>query len=515
VAHSPEHEIVIIGGGFGGIGMAIALLKAGFVDFVILERGDDIGGTWRTNRYPDVAVDVPGISYQFSFDMNPRWSRVFPKGAEVKAYADTLVDKYGLHEHLQLGVEVIAREWDEQHHLWRLRLADGFTTTSRYVITALGAFVEPKVLDIKGLSRFAGKVIQTQHWDWDCDLTGKRVGVIGTGATSVQMIPEVAKAASKLHVFQRRPIWVFPKPDFRIPALVQAVFQRFPAIMRAVRSVVSAAYGFGIYGVTIYGARYALLSRLPAWVVRVYLRTQVRDAALRQKLTPTYRFGCKRPSVSNVYYRTFTQPNVELVTDSIAEITERGVRTVDGVERTLDVLVLATGFQNSSDPAVYRQRPVTGRDGFDLADFYQHSPLQAYEGVTLPQLPNTFMIFGPYSWSGGSWHEMVETQSLHTIRVLVEARRRGATAVSVSNDANKAFSQFIRKRAAGSLIQTSCAGTGTYYLDHHGDFSLLRPTTSTQARYAAMTFPLTDYRYETLPPESRPTTVAAQSAQDG
>lgn len=313
------------------------------------------------------------------------------------------------------------------------------------------------------------------------------------------MIPQVAKSAGRLHVFQRSAIWVLPKPDFAIPHLVRSVFRRFPYTMRMARDSVAWLVGYGLYAATVQSARHPLLHQIPEAVGRAFLRLQVRDRALRAKLIPTYRFGCKRPSVSNIYYSTFVKPHVELVTDSIERITDRGIITADGQERELDVLILATGFQTCSNPDVYRRRPVTGRDGFDLADAYENNPLQAYEGVSLPQLPNTFMVFGPFSWSGGSWHEMVENQMLHTVRVLTEARRRGATTVSVTPEANQRFFTFIREKAAGSLITTSCGGTGTYYLDHHGEFSILRPTTPAQARHAAGTFCLDDYTYETRP----------------
>jgi cation diffusion facilitator CzcD-associated flavoprotein CzcO len=492
----PDHEIIIIGAGFGGLGTAMALRRAGIEGFTILERADDIGGTWRANHYPDVATDVPGLTYQFSYEKNPHWSRVFPKGAEVKAYVDHCADKYDLRRHIRLNTEVMARTWDEAEHHWRLDLADGSSITARYVVAALGAFVEPKQPAIRGLNTFSRKVIQTQNWDHDFDLTGKRVGVIGTGATSVQMIPQVAKAAGKLSVFQRHAIWVFPKPDWEMPGVLQSALARVPGLLSLTHKSVSTLFGFGIYGVTVKGAQLPPLSKVPMIVGRRYLQSQVPDRELREKLTPDYGFGCKRPSVSNVYYKTFTQDHVELVTDRIEEITPTGILTADGTERELDVLILATGFETSTSPEVYRKRPVTGRHGFDLADFYQDNPLQAYEGVSLPQLPNAFSIFGPYSWSGGSWHEMVETQSHHIVRVLKEAARRGATEVAVRPEANQRFFDFIRSKSHGSLIQSrTCATSNTYYLDHHGDFSLLRPTTPAQARKASETFSLDDYEY--------------------
>ncbi|MBJ8341845.1 NAD(P)/FAD-dependent oxidoreductase [Antrihabitans sp. YC3-6] len=496
---TPQHEVVVIGGGVGGLGAGIALKKAGLDDFVIIERSDDIGGTWYNNHYPDVAVDVPGIAYQFSFEKNPNWSRTFPKGAEVKAYLDHCADKYKIRPHLRLSTEVMSRTWDEENHLWRLETDTGDVVTARYIISALGAFVEPRVPDIKGLESFQGKVIQTQHWDHNFDLTGKRVAAIGTGATSVQMIPQVARAAGHLDVYQRRAVWVFAKPDFKIPRVAQAALKYVPGLQTGVRGVVAGFVEVGLVAITVYGKQVAPISKIPAWATQAFLFTQVRDRTLRRKLTPEYGFGCKRPSVSNIYYKTFTRDDVELVTDGIAEITPTGIRDVNGVHRDADVLVLATGFEMAQSPRVFRMRPVKGRNGFDLADFYENERAKAYEGVSMPELPNTFMIFGPYAWSGSSWHVMVENVSRHAVRVITEARRRGATAVSVTPEANDRFYDFIRPRSSETMMHgRACANANSYYIDHHGDFSFLRPTTAYQATKASKTFPLDDYVYEHL-----------------
>ncbi|MDB4990335.1 MAG: putative monooxygenase, partial [Myxococcaceae bacterium] len=468
-------------------------------DFVILERAQEIGGTWRDNSYPDVAVDIPSFSYQFSFEPNPSWSRVFAKGAEVEQYAEHCVDKYGLRPHLCFGSEVVKRSWDEKNHLWHLTLRDR-EVTSRFVITALGAFVDAKDSDNPGVGSFRGKLILSQLWDHDYDLTGKRVAVIGTGSTAVQMIPPVADQAKQLHVFQRRPIWVFAKPDLEISPRTQKLFARVPLLQRAVRVVTSAAIEFVLVGITVYGKRVRLFSDIPALACKAFLYTQIRDPELRKRLTPGYGFGCKRPSMSNRYYKTFTEQHVELVTDRIECVTPTGIRTTDGKERELDVLILATGFRMAHDPESFRRAPVSGRNGFDLADFYTNEPLQAYEGVSLPQLPNTFMIFGPYSWTGSSWHIMVEAQSHHAVRVILESRRRQATAASVRPEANDRFFKFIRRRSRNSLLYSDRCGTAnTYYFDHHGDFSLLRPTTSIESTRASHNFSRDDYLYERQP----------------
>lgn len=493
----PDMLVAIIGAGIGGLGVAIHLQRAGHTDFTIFERADDIGGTWHSNRYPDVAVDIPGIVYQFSFEKSPFWSRTFPKGAEVRDYVNHLADKYRLRSHLRLRTEVMRRDWDEDNHFWILSLNDGRTVTARFVITATGAFVEPRVPDIAGLEGFTGKVIQTQAWDDDFDPAGKRIAVIGTGATAIQVVPELAKTAARLDVYQRRAIWVFAKPDFPIPKIVQVAFKAMPFLQTLVRGIAAAFVEVGLVAITVYGKQIAPLARIPALACRAYLFTQVRDRELRRKLTPRYGFGCKRPSVSNVYYKTFTKDHVTLVTDPIERITATGIRTRDGVERDVDVLVLATGFEMSNSPLVYRMRPVKGRNGFDLASFYDTLRATAYEGVSMPGLPNTFMVFGPYAWSGSSWHVMVENAARHALRVIDETLRRGATAVEISAEANDRFHRFVDRRGSATLMHgRACIDSNSYYIDKNGDFSFLRPTTAYQSTRASKTFDLDDYVYE-------------------
>lgn len=515
---APDHKVAIIGAGFGGLGVGIGLIQKGIDDFVILERADGVGGTWLANSYPDVAVDVPGIIYQFSFEKNPDWSRTFPKGAEVRAYIESLVDKYDLNAHLRFGHDVVAREWDEQNQWWRLSIAGGDTITAKYVVTALGAFVEPRKPDIEGIDSFQGKVIQTQRWDHEYDFTGKRAAVIGTGATSVQLVPQLAKMAEHLDVYQRRAIWVFAKPDFRIPSVARAAFRVAPGLQSLIRGVVAAAVEVGLVGVTVYGKQVAPLTLIPNWACRAFLFTQVRDRKLRRQLTPTYGFGCKRPSVSNVYYKTYTRDDVELVTDPIARVTPTGVETRDGVHRPLDVLVLATGFEMSQSPEPYRRRPVKGRNGFDLADFYENSRAKAYEGVCMPQLPNHFMVFGPFSWSGSSWHVMVENAIRIITRLIGEAEDRGATSVAVSDRANDEFFEFISNLGKDTLMHgKACINANSYYIDKHGDFGFLRPTTAYQSTKASKTFPLTDFEFDFGPRagDAAPVEAVAGSADRG
>jgi cation diffusion facilitator CzcD-associated flavoprotein CzcO len=497
----PDHEVAIIGAGLGGLGMAIALRRGGIEDFVVLERAGDIGGTWRDNTYPGIAVDIPAQAYQFSFELKPDWSRVFAPGAEVKAYIDQCADRYGLRPYIRLNREVLSRTWDERHHLWRLKTPDGELTT-RFVVSAIGAFVNPKPPAIPGVDEFLGTVLRSAAWDQSVELAGKRAAVIGTGASSIQIVPEIARHVARLDVYQRTPIWVGPKFNPRTPGWLKALYRRFPALQRVVHGYVTRAVEAGLVGLVVHHDEFGWVTRLGGWLGRHVWYRQVRNRDVRRRLTPHYEIGCKRPSVSNAYLRTFNKSHVELISEPIERVTATGVRTVDGREREIDVLVLATGFRLATDPENYRLNPVRGRDGFDLASFYTNNHARSYESVSLPGLPNNFMIFGPYGWTGGTWHVLVETASQHIMRVLAEARRRGATAVEVREDAAERWTTFVTERLGRSLWQVgSCASSNSYYFDHHGDTPFLRPTSSREAWRAAQTFPLDDYEYRTRPGE--------------
>ncbi len=509
----PDHEVAVIGAGLGGIGMAIALRRAGIEDFVVLERASDIGGTWRDNRYPGIAVDIPAQAYQFSYELKPDWSRVFATGAEVKGYIDRCADRYDIRRFIRLDSEVGSRVWDEQAHVWRLELPDG-ELTARFVISAIGAFVNPMKPAIEGLDSFQGTVVRSAAWDPSLRLEGKRVAVIGTGASAVQIVPEIAREVARLDVYQRTPIWVGPKLDWRTPRAAHWLFRRFPQIQERVRAVTAGGVEAGLVGLVVHHQRYGWITRAGGWLGRhVWYRAQVRDPDVRRRLTPDYEIGCKRPSVSNSYLRTFNRANVELVSDPIERLTPSGVRTVDGREREVDVLVLATGFRMSTDPENYRQNPVRGRDGFDLATFYAEHRVRSYESVSMPGLPNHFMIFGPYGWTGGTWHVLVETASHHIVRVIQEARGRAASVVEVKPAAAERWTQFAVRRLSRSLWHAgACSSAHSYYFDQHGDTPFLRPTSSKQAWNAARSFPMDDYSFGHLPDGGAARTVAVSAA---
>ncbi len=496
----PDVEVAIIGAGISGIGMAIYLKRAGIEDFTILERSDDIGGTWRDNTYPGVGVDIPAQAYQFSFELNPTWSRTFAKGHEVKAYLDHIVAKYEIKRHIQFNEYVRSRVFDESSNTWVLDLGDR-SLRARFVISAIGAFVDPKPVNIDGLENFAGKVIHSASWDHKFSLERKRVSLIGTGASAVQILPEIANKCKSVHVYQRTPIWVGPKIDLVTPYYLRAIYKRYPDLQGIVRKFSARASEFVLIDFVVNYQKVKAISNFVTFLGRhVWYRTQVKDKALRDKLTPSYGIGCKRPSVSNSYLSTFNRDNVTLITSPISKVIETGVELENREVIESDVIVLATGFTLSSDPANYVKTPVKGRNGFDLANEYQNKRLRSYESVSIPKLPNHFMIFGPYGWTGGTWHSLVETAATHIVRVLKESQRRNAVFVEVKDEACDRWTEEMRRRIDSSLFfSNNCQSANSYYFDHHEDSPFLRPSSAKEAMKSARSFCLDDYVFETKP----------------
>lgn len=489
----PEHEVAIVGAGFAGLCAAIRLKDAGVADFVILERADDIGGTWRDNRYPGVAVDIPSVMYQYSFAQTGGWRRVFARGAEVKSYIDDVAAEHGLRGHVRFGCEVVDAEFDEQAHFWTLTTADGREITARFVISAHGIFGKPQLPDIEGIEQFAGRRLHTLHWDQDYDPAGDRIAVIGTGATAVQLVPEVAKKAAQLDVYQRTPIWVVPRPDVEVSARMRRLLDRVPPLRWAARGAVSAGIELAmLLGVTNHRRMPSLVRHIRK-VSEVHLKRQVKDPELRARLLPSYEFGCKRPALSNDYWRTFTRDNVDLVTDPIARVLPHGIETASGQVREVDTLVLATGFQFLDRESVPGFR-VRGEGGVDLRDWWRDNGFGAYEGITVPSFPNLFVIPAPHFATSWSWLVIAETQTLHAQRVIAHARERGATYAGVREEAYRRFHDEMQSgHEKGLFVTAACDGSNSYYLDRDGRPSAIRPQSSVTARWRAGHFPLRDY----------------------
>ncbi|GBE65290.1 putative monooxygenase [Mycobacterium sp. MFM001] len=497
---NPQYNVAVIGAGPGGIAAGVRLLEAGIDDFVVLERAAAPGGSWRDNDYPGIGVDVPSFTYQYSFAKNTTWSRMFPAGAEVWAYHDAVAREHGVYPHIRFGVNVVKEQWDDTAMAWRLHTATGEVITARFVISAVGAFINPKDdPGIPGYDSFAGKILRPTEWDHNYDLTGKRVGVIGTGASSVQITPAIAPLVETLTVFQRTPVWCWPKPDFTIGPWLRAILGR--RTTQAVLSGVALLLVETLTRLLVYtppaiaNPVAALMDSGARAVYRGYLRAVVRDRRTRRALTPRYGLLGKRPTLSNAFLQAFNRDNVELVDSPISEITPSGVRTADGRESQLDALVVAVGYELFSDPETYKPGMVVGVNGFDLGDFFAQNQLQAYESVAVHGLPNRWMLVGPYSWTGTGWHFMVESSAQHAVRAIVEAVRRGAAYVEVTAEAQRAYHEKIQHQGRNiqHYFQVRNKGLRTYYVNSHGDMPYIRPTTALQSRRAAASYPFDDY----------------------
>ena len=488
----PDHDTVIVGAGFSGIGAAIKLDKAGLGDYLIVEAGDGPGGTWYWNTYPGIAVDIPSFSYQFSFEKSADWTRTYAPGDELRAYAEHCVDKYGLRERIKFGTKVLGVVFDDDETLWRVELDTGQTITARFLINACGVLITPNLPDIAGVDSFAGVTMHTARWDHQQDLAGKRVAIIGTGASAVQVIPEIAPIAERLTVFQRTPIWCFPKPDVPLTPMARRVM-RLPG-GHAVQRLLSQAYVELTFTLPAQYFTINPMAKNMSKVGQAYLRKQVDDPEVRDKLTPRYAVGCKRPGFHNTYLSTYNRENVELVTEPIDKITGSGVATVDGQTRDVDVLILATGFRvmDTDDMPTY---PVTGSGGRSWSEHWNEHRLQAYEGVSVPGFPNFFSVFGPYGYVGSSYFALIETQTHHIVRCLKRAQRTGARRVEVTQEANdRYFAEMMRKRHRQIFWQDSCKLANSYYFDKNGD-APLRPTTTLEAMWRSRSFPLDDYDF--------------------
>jgi cation diffusion facilitator CzcD-associated flavoprotein CzcO len=471
---SPDVEVVVVGAGLAGLGAGIKLRDAG-IPFAILEKAGEVGGTWKVNTYPGVAVDVDSFNYSYSFVRYFEWSRAYARGAEVAAYAEHLADTYDLRRHIRFHTEVLEARFEEERHLWRLRLGNGGTVTCRFLVHAPGGLTQPKNPDLPGLAEFCGKTMHTARWDAGVDLRGKRVAVIGTGASAVQVVPAIAPELSHLTVFQRTPVWVFPKRDFTIAPWMRSLLRWVPGVHEAVRTITGlpSLVAFRIGG--IYARQLGFIRRATERYARAHIRRQVRDPALQRALTPAYGFGCKRPVISNDYLATFNRPNVSLVCDTIERITPEGIRTADGKLHEVDVIVLATGFKvfELGNAPPY---PIHGVGGVELGRFWHEERYQAYEACTLPQWPNSFMLTAPYGLGGYSYLEMIEVTTRHALRVIGAARRRGATYAAVSQTAHDDYYAAILRRMRDTVFQSgACVGSNSYYFDRHGDAVAMRP----------------------------------------
>jgi cation diffusion facilitator CzcD-associated flavoprotein CzcO len=484
-----DFPIAIIGAGFAGIGTAIQLEKAGLRSYTIFERASEIGGTWRDNTYPGAACDVPSHVYSLSFEPRPTWSRKFAESGEIQRYLLDLVEKWQLRSHLRLDTEIVEARFEEQKGTWTLTTGEGETFTARFVVSGVGGLIDPALPDIKGLHSFSGELFHTARWNHDYDLTGRRVAVIGTGASAVQVVPSIAPRVEKLHVFQRTPAWVVPKRDKLYSERARRFFSRFPLALRLSRTIkywLSELFG----PIVFLDSR--RLSRIGELGSLAHLRAQVQDPELRAKLTPDFQFGCKRILISDDYWASFERDNVELVTDPIEEIKSTGIETADGTFREVDAIVLATGFALGLAQAPFA---VIGRGGRTLDEAWRDGAV-AYKGMSVAGFPNWFILMGPNTGPG---HTSVlvytEAQIAHALSAIRKVGDEGLKFVDVRRDVQDRYNERLQRRMKHMVWSSGC---NSWYLSDDGSNHSLYPGFAAEYVARARRFRASDYEIATF-----------------
>lgn len=461
-----EHvRAVVVGTGFSGLAASIKLHERG-IEHIVLERDDDVGGTWRDNIYPGCRCDVPSHLYSFSFAPNPEWSELFAPQHEILDYLRDTAERFGVLPRVRFGVSLDEAEWDPDAARWLLSTSAG-ALTCEVLVLGTGPLSEPAFPDIEGLGSFRGPVVHSARWDPGVDLDGARVAVIGTGASAIQLVPQVQRHAGRLVLFQRTPAWVLPHPNRRMSRVERAAFRRFPLLQKALR--------FGIYvgaeAASVGLTRWPGLTRAVRLVGRAYLRLQVKDPAKRGALTPDYLPGCKRLLPSPDFYTAVDQPNVELVTEGIDRVENDAIVTRDGRRHEVDVIIPATGFRVTDNPMMDTLR---GKDGISLAKAWAEDGLRAHLGTTVPGFPNLFILAGPNTGIGHtSLVVMIEAQIRYMLGCLAEMDRLGAHAAEVRVEPFEAYNRALQQRMARTVWNTG--GCASWYLDDEGRNTTLWP----------------------------------------
>jgi cation diffusion facilitator CzcD-associated flavoprotein CzcO len=488
---------LVVGAGFAGLGSAIKLDEHGFTDFIVVDKGHTVGGTWRDNTYPGAACDVPSQLYSFSFAPNPGWSRSFSPQPEIQAYLERTAEQSGVLDRFRFGVTVEGMTWDEEENVWHVTTDHG-SVTADVVITGSGGLSEPKLPEIEGLDSFDGAIFHSARWDHDYDLAGKRVAVIGTGASAIQIVPEVARKASHLDVYQRTAPWVVPRGDRPYTALERFAFRHLPFVQKAYRT--------GIYwGRECLVPGFVLDPRLSAPAHRLALQNIARgisDPALRKAVTPDFRIGCKRILISNDYYPALDSQHVDLVTDGIRKITPTGIVTADGTERAVDAIIIATGFYTTEQPI---SQHIKGRNGRTLADAWAEHGMAAYKGTTIAGFPNLFQIVGPNTGLGhSSMVFIIESQIAYILSALQKIGARELLSVEPRPEAQAAWNDDLQHRMKRTVW--SSGGCASWYLDAHGRNTTLWPRSTFKFRSLLKDFDLEQYVVTTRHDAPRSTT---------
>ncbi|MFE9579093.1 flavin-containing monooxygenase [Nocardia sp. NPDC006044] len=454
-------RVLIVGSGFSGLGMGIALDKAGLSDYLIVEQAGEIGGTWRDNTYPGCACDIPSHLYSYSFEPRSNWQRLFSGQPEILDYLKEVTEKYRLRPHIRFRQHMAHGYWDDNERCWHAFSSDGQEYVAQFLVSAVGALHIPSIPKFRGSADFTGAAFHSARWDHGADLAGKRVAVIGTGASAIQFVPEIVGEVGRLTVFQRTAPWVMPRADVEFSTRFRHALRRIPGLRLALRTGLYWGAEAGGYAMNWRPALLKVLERIG----RRHIERQIADPVLRARVTPDYRAGCKRLLGSDTYYPALADPKTELVTERIDRFTADGIVTADGIEREFDVIIYGTGFQVIDS---FKNLPMAGLRGVDLAERWDREGVQAHRGITVADLPNAFFLVGPNTGLGhNSMIFMIEAQIHYVLQAIRQVREQGALALVPRRAAQDRFNARLQRGLAHSVWNTG--GCRSWYLDEHGN----------------------------------------------
>ncbi|MCP2316217.1 putative flavoprotein CzcO associated with the cation diffusion facilitator CzcD [Nocardia amikacinitolerans] len=483
-------KTIVIGSGFAGLGLAIRLSQQGRNDYLVLERGSDVGGTWRDNTYPGAACDVPSHLYSYSFALNPNWSRSFSRQGEIQSYIQGVAKKYNVLDKHIFDCDVTGARWNNDTARWEITSSKGDFTADT-VVSAVGALCEPNLPDIKGINTFEGEIFHSARWNHDADLTGKRVAIIGTGASAIQIVPSIAPQVASLDVYQRTAPWLLPRMDRPYLKAERLAFKYVPGVQRLSRAAIYAARETQVVGL----AKFPALMQGFQLLAKAKLQYEVRDPELRKKVTPDFRIGCKRMLISNEYYPALSRDNVDVVTDGIREIRAGSIVTKDGTEREIDALIVATGFHVTDSPTY---ETITGKDGRTLSEVFDEIGQQGYKGSAIANFPNMFFLLGPNVGLGHtSMVYMIESQINYIADALATVDRLGLRTVEVRREVQDSYNKDLQAKLSKTVWNTG--GCASWYLDKHGNNTTLWPDFTFQFRRLTKKFDVSAYATTTAP----------------
>lgn len=478
-----KYTAIIVGAGFAGIGMGIRLKEMGIDDFVIIEGEDGPGGTWRVNTYPGAACDVQSHLYSFSFEPYPKWSRMFGLQDEILRYQEHCCEKYGLYPHCIFETKVNGAQYLEKENQWRVSTDKGDTFEAQFLISGTGGLSIPAYPEFEGLKSFSGSMFHSARWDHKVDLKGKRVAVIGSGASAIQIVPAIVDEVAHLDYYQRTPSWVLPKPDREISEIEQSIFSKFPTVQQLYRSVIYGMMESRALGFVVSPKIMTLAKQMGIQHIKKYIK----DPALQKKMIPDYEMGCKRILMSNDYYQAVARDYVDVVSDSIVQVDEKGIYTADGNYREVDVIVFCTGFYASEDILQY---DVVGKNGKLLNEEWSDGP-EGYLGTTIAGYPNMFTIVGPNTGLGhNSMIYMIESQVRYISEAIQYMNKNKVEAIDVKPEVQRSYNEKIQKRLQNTIWKSGCK---SWYMTKSGKNTTLWPGFTFEFRAKTYFFQPKDY----------------------